>query len=132
MTVRLNDAMRNQGVDAITPVLTGGSLLHLYVYTGTQPASANSAASGTLLLDFDLTTQTFGTAASGSASITGLPIAAAASASGTAGWARLTDGTVRIDGSVGTSGTDFTISSTALTSGNSYNLTGCTIALPAS
>ena len=132
MTVRLNDAMRNSGTDALAGVLTSGGTLHLYVYTGSQPASANSAASGTLLLDYDLTAETFTAASGGSSSLSTLPVSATATATGTAGWARLTDGTVRMDGSVGTSGTDFLLATVAVTSGNMVNLTGLTLSLPAS
>ena len=54
-------------------------------------------------------------------------------ASGTATWARVkdSDGTVVFDGSVGTSGTDFIITSTTVVSGQTVTLTVGALTLPA-
>ena len=128
MTIRLNTAMRNAIADSITSLMGYATLK---VYTGTQPATGETAASGTLLVE--ITLQGFNAAASGQATLyTGSPVQGTAVASGTAGWARLTDGSKNFDGSVGTSATDFIINTTAITIGGTVTLTGCTINQPAS
>lgn len=128
MTIRLNTAMRNTIADSIASIIGYATLK---VYTGTQPATGDTAATGTLLVE--ITLQGFNAAASGQVTLsTASPVQGTAVASGTAGWARLTDGMNNFDGSVGTSGTDFIINTTAITLGGTVTLTGCTINQPAS
>lgn len=128
MTIRLNTAMRNTIADNIASIIGYATLK---VYTGTQPATGDTAATGTLLVE--ITLQGFNAAASGQVTLsTASPVQGTAVASGTAGWARLTDGMNNFDGSVGTSGTDFIINTTAITLGGTVTLTGCTINQPAS
>ena len=137
----------------------GGSVKDIFhdgvlrIYSGSQPATADTAASGTLLLEitqsagafthgaFDNALE-FGAAASGaiskSASETWQDTGIAA---GTAGWFRLcanpTDSGAlstslpRIDGSVGTSGADLNMSSTTITVGSTYTIDTFTLTLPA-
>jgi hypothetical protein len=128
MTIRLSTTMRNAIADAIAGMMGYATLK---IYTGTQPASGDTAATGTLLVD--ITLAGFNPSASGSATLnTSMPVQGTAVASGTTGWARLTDGTNNFDGSVGTSATDFIINTTAITTGGTVTLTGCTINQPAS
>lgn len=128
MTIRFNTAQRNMLADAIASDIGGYTLS---IYTGTQPATANDAASGTKLVDIAI--NGFNPAASGSATLdTSSPNVGDAVATGTAGWGRITGATGVIDGTVGTSGTDFTINSTAITSGATVTLTAMTITQPAS
>jgi hypothetical protein len=136
----------------------GGSLKDVFkdgilkIYSGSQPTNADTAASGTLLVSITLSSGAwvagafgngleFGTAASGSISkASGATWSGAAVASGTAGWFRLyanaTDAggastsLPRIDGSVGTSGADLNMSSTTITSGQTYTIDTFTITLP--
>jgi glutamate synthase domain-containing protein 3 len=107
MVIRVNDALGN----SMTACVTDGGTL--YVRTGTQPASANTAATGTLLVQMDALTFTTPTARSKSLAAT---VPGTAVAAGTAGWGRYSDGTINVDGSVGVtgSGADFIISSTAI------------------
>jgi len=107
MTIRINDALGN----AMTACVPDGGTL--YVRTGTQPASANTAATGTLLVQMDTLYFTTPTARSKSLTAT---VPGTAVAAGTAGWGRYSDGTINVDGSVGIagSGADFIISSTAI------------------
>lgn len=107
MTIRINDALGN----AMTACVTDGGTL--YVRTGTQPASANTAATGTLLVQMDTLYFTTPTARSKSLTAT---VPGTAVATGTAGWGRYSDGTINVDGSVGVtgSGADFIISSTSI------------------
>jgi len=133
MTTRLSAAIRNAmqnqvslGVDAGTGPGT------IKVYSGSQPATADTAASGTLLVTITLNDPSFGASASGviTADVDPIPTGTAV-ATGTAGWARVadSDGLAVVDGSVAASGGDFTISTTSITSGQVVNLTGATLTL---
>ena len=109
------------------------------IRTGTQPASANDAASGTLLGTVTLNDAAFG---AGGASVAGRAdldvdpeITGTAVADGTAGWARMKDstgGTV-LDGSVTASGGggDFIMATTTVTIGLTLRLTSGTVTMPA-
>ena len=129
MTIRFNTAMRDAMVTALTGAIGGCTLS---IYTGSQPATANDAATGTKLVD--ITINGFNAPASGSATLdTSTPNTGVAVATGTAGWGRIVGGAgERIDGTVGTSGTDFTINSTSITNGATVTLTAMTVTQPAS
>ena len=125
----------------------------LRIYSGSQPATADTAVAGTLLLEISVSAGAFvagafdnglefGDAASGA-------IAKASAetwqdtgiASGTAGWFRFVGNATdagaasttlpRIDGSVGTSGADLNMSSTSITSGATYTIDTFQLTLPA-
>ena len=129
MTIRFNTAMRDFMVTALTNAISGYTLT---IYTGSQPTTANDAATGTKLVD--ITINGFNTPASGSATLnTSTPNTGTAVATGTAGWGRIVGSAgERIDGTVGTSGTDFTINSTSITNGATVTLTAMTVTQPAS
>ena len=129
MTIRFNTAMRNTMVTALTNAITGYTLS---IYTGSQPATADDAATGTKLVDIMISS--FNTPTNGSATLyTSTPNTGTAVATGTAGWGRIVGvGGGRIDGTVGTSGTDFTINSTSITNGATVTLTAMTVTQPAS
>lgn len=127
MTTRINTTFRTAAIDHI-----GYAAAELKVYTGTQPATADTAASGTLLLT--LSDVYFGVPDAGAVPIDDAqgPYQANAGAAGTAGWGRMTfpDGCV-VDGSVATSGAQFNISITSIASGDVVILNSCTITMPA-
>lgn len=125
MTIGFVAAVRNAMLDAIT-TQTGGSA-KLRIYAGTRPATGG--AETTLLAELTCNA-TFAPAASGGVLTLNAITGAAASASGTATWARLlkSDGTTIIaDMSVGTSGADLNLNSTALSSGATVNVTSAAI-----
>ena len=129
MTIRFNTAMRDAMVTALTDAISFYGTLS--VYTGSQPATANDTATGTKLVD--ITINSFNPSASGSATLnTSSPNSGVAIATGTAGWGRIVKGGKQIDGTVGTSGTDFTINSTSITNGATVTLTAMTVTQPAS
>lgn len=128
MTIRFNTATRNVMADALAGILGAATL---NVYTGSQPASANNAPTGTLLISFDVASVGYNTASNGSATMAD-SVQATAVASGTAGWARFSDGICVVDGTVGTSGTDFIISTTSITNGGVVTLNTATVTQPAS
>ena len=129
MTIRFNTTMRDAMVTKLTGAISGYTLS---IYTGSQPAAANDAATGTKLVD--ITINGFTSPANGSATLdTSTPNTGTAVAAGTAGWGRIVGGAgERIDGTVGTSGTDFTINSTSITNGATVTLTAMTVTQPAS
>jgi len=121
----ISDAAANAAAGAVGPLCNGGSIK---IYTGTQPANANAAATGTMLVSLPFSATAFGAAAAGV--ITANAITATnAAASGTAAWFRAykSDGTTAVfDGSVGTSGCDLNLSSTSLTTGGNVAISSFT------
>lgn len=129
MTIRFNTAMRDAMVTTLTDAISFYGTLS--VYTGSQPATANDAATGTKLVD--ITINSFNPSVTGSATLnTGSPNSGVAIATGTAGWGRIVKDGKQVDGTVGTSGTDFTINSTSITNGATVTLTAMTVTQPAS
>lgn len=127
MTIRIPVAARNAMLDTLVDRADAGAgPATLKVYSGGQPATADTAATGTLLVTFTLADPAFEAAASNAVAIDADPdINATAVATGTAGWARLadSDGVTVFDGTVGTSGTDWIINSTSITLGQIVVLT---------
>lgn len=122
----LSDAAANAEANALAPLLNGG---FIELYTGTQPANANTALSGNTLL----ATMTFGNPAFGAAAagvITANAIASGtAVATGTATFARLykSDGTtVVMDVGVGTSGAGINLNTTSIVTGGLVSVTSFT------
>lgn len=129
MTIRFSTGLRNNlaGTTGFAATFANGVI---EIYTGTQPATADSAVTGTLLGTMTLASGaftpgsptnglTFATAANGAVSKTGT-WSFVGVAAGTAGWFRLKGNAVdtgllsttapRMDGSCGTSGADLNIS----------------------
>lgn len=134
MPLRLSDAARNAKVNACVGLLDAGAGAGtIKIYTGAQPATPATAASGTLLATVTLADPAFGAASGGSASL-GDPASVNAAATGTAGWARFADsnGNVVFDGHVTVTGGGGVIelSSTSLTSGAPVDITGGTYTQP--
>ena len=134
--VRLSTAARNAAVSAVAGLVdadAGAGLIK--IYTGSQPATANDAASGTLLATVTLGDPAFGAASTGT--VTGAdPASVTAVATGTAGWFRMSDasGDTVLDGDVtATSGGGaMELSSTSITSGGSVDITALSLTMPAS
>lgn len=136
----------------------GGSLRDIFqngvieIYSGSQPADADTAVSGTLLGTitvgsgaFSAGSETngleFGTAASGEIEKASTETwSMQAIATGTAGYFRFKGNATdaggasttlpRIDGSIGTSGADLNMSTTSITSGNTYTIDSFKFTLP--
>ena len=125
MATRILAATANAEANAVGTLMTGGSV---EIYTGSQPATAATAASGTLLA-----TVTLGTAGSASAGVVAMPDPASvnAVATGTAGWFRVksSGGATVWDGAIGAEGT---LSSTSVVSGNPVDLSAVTYTVPLS
>jgi hypothetical protein len=93
VATRLPDASQQAAADAVVDRIDVGGAGSLKVYTGAQPADADTAPTGTLLVTITLAATAFGSAnASGQAALAGTPRSAAAVAAGTAGWFRIVSG----------------------------------------
>jgi len=155
MAYRMSTKLKNEMFNAIRTHLSKGAI---YVYTGSQPASGDSAPTGTLL-----GISTVGAAAwtAVSSNTNGLTFAAAAAgvlsktgaetwqfvgiADGTAGWFRFVTGVTladdlaldaaeehpRIDGRISTSGAELNLSSTNIVTGGTVTIDSMTITWPA-
>lgn len=137
MTVRIAEAARNVGLDAVFDRADAGAgPATIKIYTGSQPATADTAASGTLLVTFTCADPAWSAASGGVKTLDADPdLSAAAVATGTAGYARMADstGTTVFDGSVTATGGggDFTMNTTSITSGQTVTLLTGTMTDPA-
>lgn len=137
MTIRLPVATRNAAANAVADLVDAGSGSGLLrIYTGTQPASADLAPTGTLLATFTMNDPAFGTVGSGTATLIVTPaISTTGVAAGNATWFRLLDsaGTTVLDGSVTESGGggDLIMSTVTISIGLTLSLTAGTIVMPA-
>lgn len=116
MTITMSAAARTAQADSVLDLLDAGSLLR--VYTGSKPATPETAATGTLLLELELNDPA-GTVSGGVLTLSASPtISAAAVADGTVGWARVLDGSAVavFDGTVSAigGGGDFQVSDASL------------------
>ena len=135
-TLRLATSARNAAVKGITDLIDAGSGPGtIKIYSGAQPATPNTAASGTLLATVGLGDPSFGAPSNGV--VAGAdPAAVNAVATGAAGWCRVadSDGNAVLDGDVTASGGGgfMQLSSTALTSGAPVDITSLSLTMPAS
>lgn len=144
MALKLTTGARNSTLDTGLRTALNGTVKINY-YTGSQPAAAGDAATGTLLVTISesggVNNLSFDAPAEGA-----LPKAAAqtwsgtAVANGTAGWFRMyvstddptlaDDTVVRIDGAIATSGAQLNMSHTNLTTGAIETLSEFRLTLP--
>lgn len=123
---------RNAALDALTALFNTG---YLRIYSGTQPANADTALSGNVLLaELRFGATAFGAAAAGVSTANAITSDSSADATGTATFFRClkSDGTTALlDGTVGTATSNMILNSTAIQSGAAVSVTGMTITLPA-
>lgn len=124
MANKKNLAMRNYIAQKIGELFNGGTL---EIRTGSQPASADHAATGTLLCTISVPNPAFAAPSGGAVSKTGT-WSGIAVASGTAGWARLksSSGTYVRDFSVAETGADLIIDDDNVVSGGVVTVTALT------
>lgn len=133
-TLSLSTTMRSALLDSGLNTALGTSPL-LKVYSGTEPANADTALSGnTLLGTLTLSSTPFGAASSGVATASSITQDSSADADGTATFCRVTksDGTVMLQGNAGTSGATFVFATTTITTGLAIPCSSFTVTLPAS
>lgn len=140
MATRLSTASRNAAADAVVDRADAGATGGLLrIYSGAQPATADDAASGTLLVEIVLPDPAFGAAASGVASLSSAATGTAV-ATGTAGWCRVVDSTGAVtafDGAVRASGDadageELVLDNTSIASGQDVTVNTLTYTQPAS
>jgi len=150
LSTGLRDAMVGAGGSSMADALNDGIIK---IYTGSQPADADSAETGTLLATITQDSAaftsgvatnglSFGAASSGSAAKTSGEVwSGVAVATGTAGWFRFFANTVvegastsgvRFDGNIATSGADMNMANTSITSGGTTTIDSASITVPAS
>jgi hypothetical protein len=134
MATRIATATRNAAADAVVDRLDVGGAGSVEVRSGSQPATADDTATGTLLATVTLPATAFGSASGGVATANAIS-AVTAAASGTAGWFRAKSGggSTVLDGSITATGGggDMTLNNTSLTSGVSFQVTSWTVTMPA-
>lgn len=135
MATRIPTARRNGAADSVVDALDAGAGAGtIEIRTGSQPASANDAATGTVLATLTLGDPAFGAAASGVATANAIA-AVTGSAAGTAGWFRAkdSDGNTVIDGSVTATGGggDMELNTTTISVGVDVEVTAWTVTMPA-
>jgi len=111
------DAAVNEEASRIGALANSGKLR---IYSGTQPATANAAITGTLLAELTMNASAFGAPTAGLMSAAAITQDSSANADGTATHFRLfkSDGTTPLfDGSVGTTGCDLNLDSVAIQMG---------------
>jgi len=130
---------RNVVLNALTGVVQNNYKLVanglVRVYTGSQPANPDTAATGTLLVTFTLLTNALSSANAGSSALAAY-VQATAVATGTAGYARWIDASgsnAVIDGSVGVaaSGAAFILDTLSIGINNNHQLRDCGLKLAA-
>ncbi|GAA2990703.1 hypothetical protein GCM10017559_08450 [Streptosporangium longisporum] len=136
MATRLPTAARNAAADAVVDLADAGAgAATIEIRTGSQPASANDAASGTLLATFTLADPAFGAASTGVATLAGTPRTTTGVAAGTAGWFRLKDstGATVLDGAVTATGGggQLELNTTTISVGVNVEITSGTVTMPA-
>lgn len=105
----------------------------ILIYTGSQPATPQTAATGTLLVTINFNNPAFGSSSSGTATmVTSTAVSATVANSGTAGWFRVTDrnGGAVFDGSCGTSGADMNWDNTSFVAGGTATVNSMTVSVP--
>ena len=149
------------GAAVVLVSASGGSMIDLFrnavmrIYSGSQPTSADDAATGTMLVEITKSSGAFvagqpanglnfGDAASGIlGKKAGETWSGQAGATATAGWFRIFDNAMqdagiassiapRIDGAIATSGAQLNMSNTSITSGGTTTIDTVAITLPAS
>lgn len=132
MPLRKNTATRNEQVELFGSLFDGGTL---EIYTGSQPADPNSAASGSLLVTITIPNPAFGAASVGVVAKAG-SWSAVATGTGVAGYARfISSDTLKTMDVVVTNipgGNDLLINSVDIAIGNTVQVVSLTLTEPAS
>jgi hypothetical protein len=132
ITAAVRNAMMQKILDAIDLGAGPGTIK---IYSGTQPANADTALSGnTLLATLTFTDPSAPSPAAGVVTFSTITEDSSADATATATFARIQDstGTVVFDGDVGTAGALITLNRTDFATGGPVRITSFTLTLPAS
>jgi hypothetical protein len=139
VATRLPNASQQAGADAVVDRIdlgSGTATGKLRVYSGAQPADADSAPVGTLLLEVDLANPAYGAAnTSGTAALASTPRTGTGAAAGTAQSFRVInrDGATVFDGAVTATGGggQIELDNTNIAVGQTVNITSLSYTHPA-
>lgn len=124
---KLTNLAANAEADAVAALCNTGILR---IYDGTQPATADTAiTTQNILAELTMSATAFGASVAGVATANAITPDSSANATGTATWFRMfkSDGTTAVfDGSVGASGCNLNLNSTAIQSGAQVSVTSFT------
>ena len=131
MAFRLGTAARNACVDAVGPLVNGGSI---QIRTGAQPTNVSDAAQGTLLGTLTFSATAFGAGSSGTATANSITSDTTADNSGTAGHARFlsTGGTAIADADCGQGSGTVNFDNNVIVAGGVIAISSMTITQPIS
>lgn len=122
LNTQMADVVVNAQADALARLLDGGKLR---IYSGTQPATADTALSGnTLLAELTFNATSAPAASSGVLTFNAITADTSADNSGTASFFRAfkSDGTTAVmDGSVGTSSANLIMATTTISAGQTVS-----------
>lgn len=128
MAIKYSVEVRNEQLEDFENSMGIGNGL-LRILTGSPPANADAAETGTLLVSISLPADPLNAPSGGSVSKNGT-WSGVASANGTAGYFRITNSggsNTIIQGTVGTSGADMIVDNASITSGQTITVTSFTI-----
>lgn len=127
MALRYSNTVANARLDAVES--TVGTAPTLTIRTGSQPATADTTATGTVLATLTLPSDWMAAASSRAKAKSGTWEDLSADNSGTAGWFRITGSGGAIDGDVTITGGggNMTLDSVSFTAGQSFSVTGFTL-----
>jgi hypothetical protein len=137
VATRIATTARNAACDALVDLVDAGSGAGtIDIRTGSQPATPETTATGTLLATFTLADPAFGSASTGVATLASTPRTTTGLAAGDAGWFRMKDsaGNAVLDGSVTATGGggQITVNTVTVSVDLDLELTSGTVTLPAS
>jgi len=125
--LKLSTLAANAAIGAVASQQNTGTLR---IYSGAMPATADTAASGTLLVTYSFAATAYGAAAAGVITLAGVPITGTINAAGTAGYAAVTssDGVPKMYLDVGLtgSGADCILSTLTIPASGNVTLNGLT------
>ena len=130
---RLAVAKRNSMCDDLVDFIDVAGPGTLEFRTGAQPATPDTAASGTLLATLTFSATAFGAASTGTATANAITSDTSADATGTAGYFRILNGTPDpvADGECGTAGSgDINFNTLSWTAGDEVQVTSLTVTVP--
>lgn len=140
MATRLSTAARNASCAATTALIDAGAAEGYFeIRTGGQPATPNTAATGTVLATIPFADPAFAGPVNGTAAALGVPLGANGSADGTAGWFRcydsndapVWDGAIRASADPD-NGEEMVLASTAIVIGQPISISSFTYTQPLS
>lgn len=132
--MKISNLMRSAMCDALVDAVdAGASAGTLAIRTGAAPTETTDADSGTLLATLTFSDPAFGAASAGVATASSITSDTNVDASGTAAHFRIkdSDGTVKMQGSVGTSGADINFNTVTFVAGGTAAISSLTVTQPA-